>query len=102
MDYTRIIHIILMHMYIYTYVCIYIYTCGLYTIILRKSPCDHDNLRTVVPIPVSISGLWGCPGYRKGGHVEVALPTVPRSGSWGNWNWDLGMTFIYDLCMTDI
>eukprot|EP00434_Breviolum_minutum_P027681 symbB.v1.2.024483.t1/scaffold2323.1/size82334/3 len=31
---------------------------------------------TVVPIPVSISGLWGCPGYRKGGHVEVALPTV--------------------------
>ncbi|CAJ1357817.1 unnamed protein product [Effrenium voratum] len=31
---------------------------------------------TVVPIPVSISGLWGCPGYRKGGQVEIGLPTV--------------------------
>ncbi|CAK9052366.1 50S ribosomal protein L25 (General stress protein CTC) [Durusdinium trenchii] len=31
---------------------------------------------SVVPIPVSISGLWGCPGYRKGGHVDVMLPTV--------------------------
>ena len=30
----------------------------------------------MVPIPVSISGLFGCPGYRKGGHVDVMLPTA--------------------------
>jgi len=31
---------------------------------------------TTVPIPVTISGLWGCPGYRSGGQVEVAMPTI--------------------------
>mmetsp|Transcript_57820 Transcript_57820/g.161387 ORF Transcript_57820/g.161387 Transcript_57820/m.161387 type:complete len:295 (-) Transcript_57820:127-1011(-) len=31
---------------------------------------------TTVPIPVTLSGLWGCPGYQKGGHVELAMPTV--------------------------
>lgn len=31
---------------------------------------------TTLPIPVSLSGLWGCPGYQKGGHVELAMPTV--------------------------
>eukprot|EP00913_Durusdinium_trenchii_P034665 g32429.t1 len=30
---------------------------------------------SVVPIPVSISGLWGCPGYRKGGH-QIPPPLV--------------------------
>jgi len=31
---------------------------------------------TTVNIPVSISGLWGCPGYRNGGHVDLAMPTI--------------------------
>lgn len=31
---------------------------------------------TTLPIPVSLSGLWGCPGYQKGGHVDLAMPTV--------------------------
>lgn len=31
---------------------------------------------STVPIPVSISGLWGCPGYRSGAHVELAMPTI--------------------------
>jgi hypothetical protein len=31
---------------------------------------------TTLSIPVSISGLWGCPGYRSGGHVELAMPTI--------------------------
>eukprot|EP00928_Gymnodinium_smaydae_P011928 TRINITY_DN14360_c0_g1_i4.p1 TRINITY_DN14360_c0_g1~~TRINITY_DN14360_c0_g1_i4.p1 ORF type:complete len:319 (+),score=78.14 TRINITY_DN14360_c0_g1_i4:109-1065(+) len=31
---------------------------------------------TTVPIPVSISGLWGCPGYQAGGHVDLSMPTV--------------------------
>lgn len=31
---------------------------------------------TTLPIPVSISGLWGCPGYRNGGHVDLAMPTI--------------------------
>lgn len=31
---------------------------------------------TTLPIPVTLSGLWGCPGYRKGGHVDLAMPTV--------------------------
>merc|ERR1740121_2393617 len=29
---------------------------------------------TTVPIPVSLSGLWCCPGYRSGGHVDLAMP----------------------------
>eukprot|EP00929_Paragymnodinium_shiwhaense_P116323 TRINITY_DN8577_c0_g2_i1.p1 TRINITY_DN8577_c0_g2~~TRINITY_DN8577_c0_g2_i1.p1 ORF type:complete len:340 (+),score=61.63 TRINITY_DN8577_c0_g2_i1:133-1152(+) len=29
-----------------------------------------------VPIPVTIAGLWGCPGYQKGGHVDLAMPTI--------------------------
>lgn len=31
---------------------------------------------TRLPIPVTLSGLWGCPGYRAGGHVELAMPTI--------------------------
>lgn len=31
---------------------------------------------TALSIPVSISGLWGCPGYRAGGHVDLAMPTI--------------------------
>eukprot|EP00450_Noctiluca_scintillans_P035617 CAMPEP_0194539164 /NCGR_PEP_ID=MMETSP0253-20130528/79020_1 /TAXON_ID=2966 /ORGANISM="Noctiluca scintillans" /LENGTH=257 /DNA_ID=CAMNT_0039385391 /DNA_START=76 /DNA_END=846 /DNA_ORIENTATION=- len=31
---------------------------------------------TTVPIPVTLSGLWGCPGYQKGGHVDLAMPTI--------------------------
>jgi len=31
---------------------------------------------TTLGIPVSLSGLWGCPGYRSGGHVELAMPTI--------------------------
>jgi hypothetical protein len=31
---------------------------------------------TTLPIPVTISGLWGCPAYHKGGHVDLAMPTV--------------------------
>ncbi|CAE8615357.1 unnamed protein product [Polarella glacialis] len=31
---------------------------------------------TTLSIPVSLSGLWGCPGYRSGGHVELAMPTI--------------------------
>jgi len=31
---------------------------------------------TTLPIPVSLSGLWGCPGYRSGGHVDLAMPTI--------------------------
>lgn len=31
---------------------------------------------TTLPIPVSLSGLWGCPGYRSGGHVELSMPTI--------------------------
>lgn len=31
---------------------------------------------TEVPVPVTLSGLWGCPGYRNGGHVELAMPTI--------------------------
>jgi len=31
---------------------------------------------TAVPVPVTLSGLWGCPGYRSGGHVEIAMPTI--------------------------
>lgn len=31
---------------------------------------------TTLPIPVSLSGLWGCPGYKSGGHVELAMPTI--------------------------
>merc|ERR1712150_72583 len=31
---------------------------------------------TKVPVPVSIAGLWGCPGYHKGGHVDLAMPTI--------------------------
>jgi hypothetical protein len=31
---------------------------------------------TTVPIPVSLSGLWGCPGYHGGGHVDLAMPTI--------------------------
>jgi len=31
---------------------------------------------TTVPVPVTLSGLWGCPGYRSGGHVEIAMPTI--------------------------
>merc|ERR1739845_257382 len=26
--------------------------------------------------PASLSGLWGCPGYRVGGHVDLAMPTI--------------------------
>mmetsp|Transcript_34006 Transcript_34006/g.75857 ORF Transcript_34006/g.75857 Transcript_34006/m.75857 type:complete len:310 (+) Transcript_34006:85-1014(+) len=29
-----------------------------------------------VPIPVMLSGLWGCPGYQAGGHVDLAMPTI--------------------------
>lgn len=29
-----------------------------------------------VPIPVQISGLWGCPGFRNGSHVDLAMPTL--------------------------
>merc|ERR1712048_709748 len=31
---------------------------------------------TTLPIPVTLSGLWGCPGYQKGGHVDIAMPTI--------------------------
>merc|ERR1712194_142635 len=31
---------------------------------------------TTVPIPVSLSGFWGCPGYRHGGHVDLAMPII--------------------------
>merc|ERR1712039_769027 len=31
---------------------------------------------TTLPIPVTLSGLWGCPGYRSGGHVDLAMPTI--------------------------
>eukprot|EP00927_Polykrikos_kofoidii_P021462 TRINITY_DN20289_c0_g1_i1.p1 TRINITY_DN20289_c0_g1~~TRINITY_DN20289_c0_g1_i1.p1 ORF type:complete len:317 (-),score=56.54 TRINITY_DN20289_c0_g1_i1:59-1009(-) len=31
---------------------------------------------TNVPIPVTLAGLWGCPGYQKGGHVDLSMPTV--------------------------
>lgn len=31
---------------------------------------------TTLSIPVSLSGLWGCPGYRSGGHVDLAMPTI--------------------------
>lgn len=31
---------------------------------------------TTLAVPVSISGLWGCPGYRSGGHVDLAMPTI--------------------------
>lgn len=31
---------------------------------------------TTLPVPVTLSGLWGCPGYRKGGHVDLAMPTI--------------------------
>lgn len=31
---------------------------------------------SVLPIPVSLSGLWGCPGYHGGGHVDLSMPTV--------------------------
>lgn len=31
---------------------------------------------TTVPIPVSLSGLWGCPGYHSGGHVDLSMPTI--------------------------
>lgn len=31
---------------------------------------------TTLPIPVSISGLWGCPGYHSGGHVDLSMPTI--------------------------
>lgn len=31
---------------------------------------------TTLPIPVTLAGLWGCKGYHKGGHVELAMPTV--------------------------
>eukprot|EP00971_Amphidinium_carterae_P074180 1465890-Amphidinium_carterae.1 len=23
-----------------------------------------------------LSGLWGCPGYQAGGHVDLAMPTI--------------------------
>mmetsp|Transcript_17034 Transcript_17034/g.30765 ORF Transcript_17034/g.30765 Transcript_17034/m.30765 type:complete len:313 (-) Transcript_17034:41-979(-) len=29
-----------------------------------------------VPIPVTLSGLWGCPGYQAGAHVDLAMPTI--------------------------
>jgi hypothetical protein len=31
---------------------------------------------STVPIPVTLSGLWGCPGYRSGGHVDLSMPTI--------------------------
>lgn len=31
---------------------------------------------TTLPIPVTLSGLSGCPGYRSGGHVELAMPII--------------------------
>lgn len=31
---------------------------------------------TTIPIPVSLSGLWGCPGYHSGGHVDLSMPTI--------------------------
>jgi len=31
---------------------------------------------TTIPIPVTLSGLWASPGYRKGGHVDLAMPTI--------------------------
>jgi len=31
---------------------------------------------TTLPIPVTLSGLWGCPGYRSGGHVDLSMPTI--------------------------
>eukprot|EP00747_Dinoflagellata_sp_TGD_P093831 gnl/TRDRNA2_/TRDRNA2_165894_c0_seq1.p1 gnl/TRDRNA2_/TRDRNA2_165894_c0~~gnl/TRDRNA2_/TRDRNA2_165894_c0_seq1.p1 ORF type:complete len:316 (-),score=32.15 gnl/TRDRNA2_/TRDRNA2_165894_c0_seq1:109-1032(-) len=31
---------------------------------------------TTLPIPVSIVGLWGCPGYRKGGFVDLSMTTI--------------------------
>lgn len=31
---------------------------------------------TTLPIPVTLSGLWGCPGYHKGGHVDLGMPTI--------------------------
>merc|ERR1719161_2016089 len=27
-------------------------------------------------IPVTLSGLWGCPGYHSGGLVDLAMPTI--------------------------
>ena len=53
----------------YVYICVHDMTC-VHLICMVSSP------RTEVPIPVSISGLFGCPGYRKGGHVDVMLPTA--------------------------
>merc|ERR1712137_573012 len=29
-----------------------------------------------VPIPVTLAGLFGCPGYMKGGSVDLAMPTI--------------------------
>mmetsp|Transcript_45106 Transcript_45106/g.107244 ORF Transcript_45106/g.107244 Transcript_45106/m.107244 type:complete len:327 (-) Transcript_45106:95-1075(-) len=29
-----------------------------------------------VSIPVTLAGLWGCPGYHAGGHVDLAMPTI--------------------------
>lgn len=31
---------------------------------------------TKLPIPVTLSGVWGCPGYQKGGFVDISMPTV--------------------------
>lgn len=31
---------------------------------------------STLPIPVSLSGLWGCPGYHGGGHVDLTMPTI--------------------------
>lgn len=31
---------------------------------------------TNINIPVSLSGVWGCPGYHRGGHVDLAMPTI--------------------------
>ena len=31
---------------------------------------------SVVPIPVSLIGSYGCPGQLKGGHIDLHMPTV--------------------------
>ena len=31
---------------------------------------------TTVKIPVTLAGMYGCPGQLKGGHIELKMPTV--------------------------
>ena len=31
---------------------------------------------SVMNVPVSLTGMYGCPGHLKEGHIELAMPTV--------------------------